>query len=235
MADDRLEDMAGHPLRRSGDPKSFNDMSVQVGRLEESIQSTNLALRDFAGRTSGDISRLTESIQEINKNQLLGKQTNWGMIASWVGVLVLLLGLVVYQPLQEIRSGIFNHKADGHPHSVLNRIANNEERFVDITSRMQREIELLEEADKARHLANLEQIKHADEWILDHQSISSKKHAILSTKVENLKEDVDRFMPAMGGHEKDIVSLRERILDIEREIYAGATYRSGRPIKPSKQ
>ncbi len=128
-----LEEMAGHPLRRSTDVKSFNDISLTVGRLEQSIENTSLALRDHAQQTNAIIDRLTEqtnanidrltrSVEELTRNQLLGKQTNWGMIASWAAVLVLLLGLVVYQPLQELRTGINAHKQDGHPTSVLQRV-----------------------------------------------------------------------------------------------------------------
>ena len=232
MTGEALEEMVGHPLRRSNDIKSIGDITVSVGRLEQSIESTNSALRDFANRTTNDVDRLTKSIEELTRNQLLGKQTNWGMIASWVGVMILLLGLVVYQPLQELRVGINNHKSDGHPSSVIARVENNENRFNDIATRIQREVELLEAADKARHQENTSRIKGVEDWVLEHQSVSPKEHAVLSERIANNKERLDRETPMIREHDIQINSLEERILDIEREIYTDAAYRSGRPIKP---
>lgn len=235
MNQDQMEEMAGHPLRRSGDPKNFNDMSVAVGRLEQSIQNTNISLRDHAARTNNNIDRLTKGIEELTRNQFLGKQTNWGMIASWAAVLILLLGLVVYQPLQEIRTGITDHKEDGHPTSVLTRIANNERRFTDIAEHLQREVTLLEKADKERRVELTSRLKETEDWILEHNSISPKEHAVLFEKTAVMKEEVATLRLSTGSHDIDIVSLEERILDIEREIYAGAAYRSGRPIKPARK
>ena len=158
-----MEEMVGHPLRRSTDVKNFNDMSVTVGRLEQSIENTNIALRDFAGRTNQNIDRLTRSIEELTRNQLLGKQTNWGMIASWAAVLVLLLGLVVYQPLQELRTGINMHKQDGHPTSVLQRV---EERHKAHSAEMD-EYEVWQEKIDAWVLEKEGKIKGMEERVLD--------------------------------------------------------------------
>lgn len=229
---EELERQVGHPLRRSTDMKSMDDVSVTIGRLEQSIESTNVALRDFAGRTSDDISRLSKNIEELTKNQFLGKQTNWGMIASWAAVLVLLLGLVVYQPLQEIRGSIGDHKQDGHPHSVINRIENNEERFVDITTRLQHEIKLLEQADNERTIELKRRIKETEDWVLQHQSESPTAHARFEERIKALKERVDRMTPAMHKYEQAMTQMEERTLNLEREVFAGATYRSGRPTKP---
>jgi len=245
MTQEELERQVGHPLRRDGDIK-LGDLPVTVGRLEQAIASTNLTLRDLASRTSEDmrdlasrtsedISRLTKSIEEITKNQFLGKQTNWGMIASWAAVLVLLLGLVVYQPLQEIRTGIHDHKQDGHPTSVISRIENNEQRFVDIISRLQREVTLLEQADKERRTQLHTRLKETEDWILEHNSVSPKEHAILRTRLDALKERMDNISTSMNDHDKFISAERERMLNVEREIYTGATYRSGRPIKPPEK
>ncbi len=185
ISQEEMEEMVGHPLRRSTDVKNFNDMSVTVGRLEQSIENTNIALRDFAGRTNQNIDRLTKNIEELTRNQFLGRQTNWGMIASWAAVLVLLLGLVVYQPLQELRQGINHHKQDGHPASVISRV-----------------LELHKATDAEVH--ELEDWKkQMDVWVLEKQGT--------------------------------IKGMEERILDLEREMYSGATYRAGRPIKPAEE
>jgi lysyl-tRNA synthetase class I len=170
----------------------------------------------------------------MNSNILQGKQTNWGMIASWVGVLILLLGLVVYQPLQELRTGIGSHVEDGHPHSVIERIENNETRFIEIMTRMQRELELLEDADKERHVKIEDRMKSAETWINDHRQESPSKHSVHDTRLNTLTAEIDKLRESKESLYKSNVSLEERILDIEREIYAGASYRSGRPTKPKK-
>ncbi len=228
-----LEEALGHPLRRASDSRTL-DLHANVGRLEQSIQSTNSALRDFAAQTNSSIDRLTRSFEEVNKSVLQGRQTNWGMIASWAGVLILLLGLVVYQPLQEIRSGINEHTEDGHPESVINRIHNNEKRFADILSGFQRELTLLENSDKERHSKSEQRIYEAEQWINDHREESPSQHAIHDTRLDNLQKEIDMLRAEHKNHSSDNVSLQERILDIEREIYSGASYRSGRPIKPAK-
>jgi len=179
----KMEEAAGHPLRRETDIKTTNELSVTVGRLESSLANTNIAFRDFTQRTEHNIDRLAKSIDDLGKTQLLGKQTNWGMIASWAAVLVILLGLVVYQPLQELRVGISTHQEDGHPESVLSKL------------------EIINSTNVKQHAVIAQWHDKTDVWI-------QKQHAA-------------------------IASMQERILDIEREVYAGTTYRSGRPIRPS--
>ena len=223
-----IESMVGHPLRRAGDLKT-NELSVTVGRLESSLESTNVALRDFASRTEHNIDRLTRSIEDLSKNQFMGKQTNWGMIASWAGVMVLLLGLVVYQPLQELRAGISTHKHDGHPHSVINKIEKTEESFNEVTSAIQREIQILEAADKARTESLTVWKSKIDELVLERQGTIAE----FNTKIEALERDHSHMDREVDELSKQSTSYGERLLDVEREIYSGAAYRSGRPIKPN--
>ena len=230
---DTLEEVLGHPLRRSSDIKTMTDLSGTVGRLEQSIENTNVALRDFANRTNHSIDRLTRNMEDMGKTQLLGKQTNWGQIASWAGVFVVLLGLVVYQPLQELRSGWSAHEHDGHPESVITRIQNNEQRFADIMDNLQKQITLLENVDRERMSSLTRRVEEGEKWILGHQESSPREHAIYATKIEHLEQEVLLLRQEHSKLLEQSVSDKERILDLEREAYSGAAYRAGRPVKPT--
>lgn len=225
-----LEEMVGHPLRRHDDSKTL-DLHSNIGRLEQSITSTNEQLRDFAARTNANIDRLTKYFEDVNKSILQSKQTNWGMIASWVGVLVLLLGLVVYQPLQEIRTNIVSHTEDGHPASVITKIEHNVDKFSGIAERLQHEIELLEATDQRREEKTSKRINDLEKWSQEVLAKYPADHAIFKTKLEMIVNEIEKLRTNSAASAKSDVSFKERILDIEREIYTGAHYRAGRPIK----
>ena len=214
---DTLEEAVGHPLRRSTDNHTLTDLSITVGKLEESVISTNR-----------NIDKLTRNMEELSKNQFLGKQTNWGMIASWVSVLVLLLGLVVYQPLQEVRNAIISHRADGHPTSVIKQIDAVRTNLTDTAARLQREILLLEQADKDRTAAAAVRLHDLEGAVAGLREVTPE----FRTRIEKLQDEVKHLTSEADGNSATITSLKERVLDIEREIYSGAAYRSGRPIKP---
>lgn len=108
---EQLEEVVGHQLRRDGDITSYAQLALNSKRLE-----------DFIMTSEKKFDRLEDRLTRSEKERLEAKQTNWGVLVSAAGVAVILLGLIVYQPLQEVRGLISEHTRDGHPLTVIEKV-----------------------------------------------------------------------------------------------------------------
>ena len=161
---------------------SDNNIDSRVTALETAVENVTNQLSGLSTRLDEKFSKLDGTLSRLYSRQEESTKTNWGTLAAWAGVILIIAGLVIYQPLTEMRMGFFDHARDGHPTTVKER--------VDLVNGM---------------------------------------HEFRLEKLEYWKTQSELWMEKHG--EKN-AKFEERILDIEREIYSGAAYRAGRPIKP---
>ena len=151
--------------------EELSALDKRVAAMENNhiaIQKDITALtRDVASLTT-NVKTITDSLKSIATASQVNARTNWGVIASWAGVVVVLVGLVVYEPLRNLAHGHSEHVRDGHPVSVIDKI----------------------------------------------DAITGRVVIIENWKDTNADSDA---------------RTEERLLNIEREVFSGTSYRSGRP------
>jgi len=148
--------------------------------LQRDVQSLTANVSSIATSLKG----MEHAIETMADRQITGGKTNWANLAAWAGVLIIVLGLVVYKPLENLSTEVYTHLRDGHPESVISKIL-------------------------------------ADETKLE-ERLDRKQF-----QLEKIEERLDRIDTLATSQEQNILSL-------ERDIYTGSMYRSGRPIKTPK-
>ena len=82
---------------------------TRLDRLEGVVEglATNQARAEATmGNLVTSVDRLSEAFTQSQARQTESSKTNWGVIASWASVLIILLGLVIYQPMREQQASI---------------------------------------------------------------------------------------------------------------------------------
>ncbi len=217
------------------DPKdvaSFHHLIQQVGRLEVSIENTNKS-----------VAALADSVRTVTQRQIDGSKPNWSMLAVIATVAIAVgAGLFAYinQPVSQMRStqhaytqDYLDHVRDGHPDSVKERVSENREHIAHTDNRLKREMQLLNDSQNQRIDALSEWREKIDKWVLDHATKDIGKGSTRDERIKQLEEWKRSADLSIKQRTVDTARQQERILDIEREIYSGAAYRSGRPIKPA--
>ncbi len=154
-----------------------NDINDRLGSLEKNYHTIS---QDVAALTAA-VQGLADNVRRLTE----GAKTNWTNIASWVGVMLIMLGLVFYEPMRSIDNMVHHHIKDGHPISVT------------------------------------EKFEAVDEGFQRNLSKNSQQLSVIEQRLDKL--------------DTDAAKSEERLLDIEREVYSGASYRAGRPIKNSNK
>jgi len=118
MSEERLE-------RRSDDSKHARH-EARLDRLEgvvEGIATNQARLESSITNMSSNIDRLIDTVTQNSR-------TNWGNYAAWSGVILIVAGLVVYQPLTAVEENLAEHIKDGHPHTVIQRVEDLEDNAI---------------------------------------------------------------------------------------------------------
>lgn len=144
--------------RRAGE-SDLSPFDRRLSRLEATVEglATNFAnmadaMRQESQRTASQIERLTNVVSSQNK-------TPWGVLASWGAVFVTVIAvvgglaltpLVVGLQKQEYRHDdlaekLFEHHTDGHPGSIMDKVANNKAAIENLDEVLQREMRLLDD------------------------------------------------------------------------------------------
>lgn len=155
----------------------FTALETQLLSLAKDV--TSLAT-DLSGIMQA-VKSQSISIGQLADNQQRSMRTDWPVVVSSVGVVVLIAGLVLYEPLRSMREVVFGHLGDGHPDSVIQRI--------DVLDKLVSE--------------------------------ESQVRAALALRFEDRLDHIDL----------EDTGLAERVLNVEREIFTGSQYRSGRPVR----
>ena len=121
--------------RRSSDTiydtaAEVKQVDIRLNRMEAVTENLSSGLTSL----SNDVKSLAQVIREGNK-------TNWGVMATWAGVAIMMVIALgngyVGQPLNQlsskfdkIDSSIVAHISDGHPATVLEQVADNQEGII---------------------------------------------------------------------------------------------------------
>ena len=89
-----------------------------IGSLTSDVASLAASVKSLTDNTNLAIKKLSEEINTVANRQVENTKVNWGWFISGLTALVMILGLVVYQPLQEMRDVTLEHIRDGHPSSL---------------------------------------------------------------------------------------------------------------------
>lgn len=146
------------------------------------IETNHLQLQKDVSALASDVSALTaavssisESVKTIALNQSTHLKTNWGVIFSGLGVLVLVLGLVVYEPLMSLEQSIENHMVDGHPTAVKTELAR---------------VEQIVKANEAALESRLD--RKQEQLLIIEQRLDQldKEHQGMSTTIFNIEREI---------------------------------------------
>lgn len=163
---ERVEKLIGHELRRDGDISTFAELAVNSRRLE-----------DFIMASEKKFERLEQHIVASDKERLESRQTNWGVLLSGVTVIILVLGLIVYQPLQEVRHLIAEHTKDGHPSTVVEKVNTVDEKVAILRDSLKTEVQINADNRKSRDADLLEEIRKIQETLREHEGKISSNTA----------------------------------------------------------
>jgi len=126
----------------------FNErrkVDARIVRLEQITEN----LTDSIGKLTADVTKLADMMRANNR-------TNWGVIATWVSVGILLVIALsngyVGKPLdqltmttKEIRAELKDHEITGHP-GITNRINSNSEAIIAVDRNIRNIIEIKDAA-----------------------------------------------------------------------------------------
>lgn len=107
---------------------------VWEGRLA-SIEAGHLQLLHDVSELTKDLGSLlqasstaADAVKTLAANQAATARTNWNGVIAGLVAFIMVIGLVVYEPLHELRTSLGHHLGDGHPNSVVSRISLDAER-----------------------------------------------------------------------------------------------------------
>lgn len=214
--------------------------------LHTFIKSTDRQIATLDNEVKDGNRHILDKIDKLTSTQSSFQRTNWSNIATWAGVLVVVMGLVVYQPMQEMRAHVRDHTTDGHPVHVIEQIKTveetwkaqqrvNERRFTEVDGELdelddmlQREMRLLDDNIESK-LNSLDDVLQREMRQLDEiRDAETKRVADRQSRFQEWKDRVDRWMLTQ---EAEQAASEERLLGLERDRYTGASYRSGRPLR----
>jgi len=154
------------------------------------IEAHHIALQKEVTNLTKDVAALTvvtrqqaEGIQVVESVQRAAAKPDWAVLISALTLVFLIGGLVLWEPLRDIRTTVIAHLKDGHP-----------QRVTDI--------------------------------IQDWKDLDGAE----TRRFDNNFEKADSRLTEL---EVGTESIIERLLNVERELFAGAAYRSGRPVPSS--
>ena len=94
--------------------------AIETNHLD--LQKDVSSLAKDLGALTASVKSLTGAISTIAQNQTSSLKTNWSVIFAGLGLVVLVAGLVIYEPLNSLQEYHRSHIKDGHPKSVLDKI-----------------------------------------------------------------------------------------------------------------